>query len=91
MQTSGLELTLAALHEGLRANRHMQLAGGADHRVGRDLNAPGLLTTAVEAADACPEIRWCFPCLAAEEFAECGRVRHADTRRDGCASEFSVH
>src|SRR5580704_1350601 len=50
-----------------------------------------LLTAVVNAAAAIPETRRCVPCLAAEELAECGRVRHAYVSCDGCAGEFGVH
>jgi hypothetical protein len=45
----------------------------------------------VNAAVAIAKASRCFPCLAAEELAECGRVCHADVSRDGCAGEGGVH
>jgi hypothetical protein len=49
-----------------------------------------LLAAGVQAADPIPESRRCFPCLAAEEFAERGRVRHTYPPCDRCAGELGV-
>jgi hypothetical protein len=51
---------------------------------------PAVVAAGVKAADAIPETRRCFPCLAAEELAERGRVRHTDPPGDRCAGQLGV-